>query len=315
MVSAIKGDHFPAGLWTPPSATLGPVSEACVLQGRRIEPVDVRAVHDLVNAHPQWSRYRLSRELCALWDWRTERGVWKDMAARTLLSKLHERGWIQLPPPRGPSPNRHRLVAPPPRAWDSTPITGSLRALGSLAVEEVSQLTTDRQEVRSALASFHYLGYRAPVGENLQYTVRDGAGRLLSVMVFGAAAWKCAARDRWIGWGTRQREGGLRKIANHSRFLILPWVQVPHLASHVLGAVARRIGGDWERKYGHPVVLLETFVESNRFRGTCYRAANWQALGATTGRSRQDRERTLRVPVKEVFVLPLRATFREELLG
>lgn len=291
------------------------MSEACVLQGRRIEPADVRAVHDLVNAHPQWSRYRLSRELCALWDWRTERGVWKDMAARTLLSKLHERGWIQLPPPRGPSPNRHRLVAPPPRAWDSTPITGSLRALGSLAVEEVSQLTTDRQEVRSALASFHYLGYRAPVGENLQYTVRDGAGRLLSVMVFGAAAWKCAARDRWIGWGTRQREEGLRKIANHSRFLILPWVQVPHLASHVLGAVARRIGGDWERKYGHPVVLLETFVESGRFRGTCYRAANWQALGTTTGRSRQDREHTLRVPVKEVFVLPLRATFREELLG
>ncbi|MBL7980223.1 MAG: DUF4338 domain-containing protein [Flavobacteriales bacterium] len=291
------------------------MSEACVLQGRRIEPADVRAVHDLVNAHPQWSRYRLSRELCALWDWRTERGVWKDMAARALLSKLHERGWIQLPPPRGPSPNRHRLVAPPPRAWDSTPIAGSLRALGSLAVEEVSQRPTDREEVRSALASFHYLGYRAPVGENLQYTVRDGAGRLLAGMVFGAAAWKCAARDRWIGWGTRKRETGLGKIANHSRFLILPWVQVPHLASHVLGAVARRIGGDWERKYGHPVVLLETFVESNRFRGTCYRAANWQALGTTTGRSRQDRERTLRVPVKEVFVLPLRATFREELLG
>ena len=291
------------------------MTEACVLQGRRIEPADVRVVRDLVRVHPQWSRYRLSRELCALWDWRTERGAWKDMAARTLLSKLHERGWIQLPPPRGPSPNRHRLVAPPPRAWDTTPLGGSLRALGSLVVEEVSERPAAREEVRSALASFHYLGYRAPVGENLQYTVRDGAGRLLAGMVFGAAAWKCAARDRWIGWEPRQREAGLGRIANHSRFMILPWVQVPHLASHVLGAVARRIAGDWERKYGHPVVLLETFVERGRFRGTCYRAANWHALGATTGRSRQDRERTLRVPVKEVFALPLRADFREELRG
>lgn len=257
----------------------------------------------------------MSRALCALWDWRTERGMWKDMAARTLLAKLHERGWIQLPPPRGPSPNRHRLAAPPPRAWDTTPIAGSLRALGSVAVEEVSERPAARSEVRSALASFHYLSYRAPVGENLQYAVHDGSGRLLAVMVFGAAAWKCAARDRWIGWGPRQREAGLGKIANHSRFLILPWVQVPHLASHVLGTVARRIAGDWERKYGHRVVLLESFVEAGRFRGTCYRAANWLALGTTTGRSRQDRERTLQVPVKEVFALPLRADFLRELLG
>lgn len=289
--------------------------EACVLQGRRIEPSEVLAVRELVRGHPEWSRYRLSRELCARWEWRTQRGAWKDMAARTLLSKLHDRGWIQLPPPRGPSPNRHRLAPPPPRTWDTTPIAGSLCSLGTVGIQEVSQPGAARGEVRSALGAFHYLGYRAPVGENLQYSVRDGAGRLLAVMVFGAAAWKCAARDRWIGWDTRQRAAGLGKIANHSRFLILPWVQVPHLASHVLGAVARRIAGDWERKYGHRVVLLETFVEAGRFRGTCYRAANWQALGTTTGRSRQDRQRTLQVPVKEVLTLPLRADFRRELMG
>lgn len=289
--------------------------EACILQGRRIEPADVSAVQDLVRDHPQWSRYRLSRELCALWDWRTERGQWKDMAARTLLSKLQDRGWIRLPEPRVLSPNRHRLAPPPPRAWDTTPVTGTLRALGEVRIEEVSDQPQWRAEVRSALASFHYLGYRAPVGENLQYAVRDGGGRLLAVMVFGAAAWKCAARDRWIGWAARQREAGLRKIANHSRFLILPWVGVAHLASHVLGAVSQRIADDWEGKYGHRVLLLESFVESQRFAGTCYRAANWQALGATTGRSRQDRERKLRVPVKEVFTLPLRADFRRELLA
>jgi hypothetical protein len=297
--------------WEYPPA----VTEPCLLQGRWIEPTDVSLVRDLVSTHPEWSRYRLSRELCARWDWRTPRGEWKDMAARSLLNKLHHRGWIQLPQPRMLSPNRHRLRPPPPRAWDTTPIRGTLRSLGGIGVEEVSEEPTQRSEVRSALASFHYLGYRAPVGENLQYTVRDGSGRLLAVMVFGAAAWKCAVRDQWIGWEPRQREKGLGKIANHSRFLILPWVEVFHLASQVLGAVARRIAGDWQRKYGHEVVLLETFVESGRFQGTCYRAANWLALGTTTGRSRQDRERTLRVPLKEIFVLPLRADFRREVIG
>lgn len=286
---------------------------ACILQGRRIEPSDVVQIQELIRTHPEWSRYRLSNELCSLWNWRTELGERKDMAARTLLCKLHERGWVQLPPPRIASPNRHRLTAPPPRTWDTAPIVGSLRSLGGVRIEEVSARIEARTKVRSALASFHYLGYRAPVGESLQYTASDSSGRLLGVMVFGAAAWKCAARDQWIGWNSAQRKAGLGRIANQSRFLILPWVQVAHLASHLLGAVARRIASDWKRKYGHSVVLLESFVEVERFRGTCYRAANWEALGRTTGRSRQDRDRTLRVPVKEVFVLPLKADFRKEL--
>jgi hypothetical protein len=291
------------------------MNSACTLQGRSVGPAELALIRELLRQNPQWSRYRLSRELCARWDWRTERGVWKDMAARTLLGKLHARGWIQLPERRRSSPNRHRLAPPPPRVWDMTPVTASLPALGGVRMEEVSDRPQERAEARSALAGFHYLGYRAPVGENLQYTARDAAGRLLAVMVFGAAAWKCAVRDRWVGWSPRQREAGLRKIANQSRFLILPWVQVPHLASHLLGAVARRIARDWERKYAHRVVLLESFVEVGRFRGTCYRAANWQALGRTTGRSRQDRERTLQVPLKEVFVLPLQADFRREVAG
>jgi hypothetical protein len=152
-----------------------------------------------------------------------------------------------------------------------------------------------------------------PVGENLQYVVRDGGDRLLAVLVFGAAAWKCAARERWIGWSPAQRQARLSWIANNQRFLILPWVKVRCLASHVLGGVARRIGADWQSKYGHPVVLLETFVERERFAGTCYRAANWQALGSTRGRSRQDRQRTLQVPVKDVYACALRPNFREAL--
>lgn len=291
------------------------MTESCVLQGRWIEPHEFLQVRDLVGGHPEWSRYRLSRELCALWDWRTQTGQWKDMAARTLLGKMAERGWITLPERRRLSPNRHRLAAPPPRAWDRSPITGKLAQLGSVEITEVSRQALQRAEARAALAQFHYLSYRATVGENLQYVVRDGEGRLLAVLFFGAAAWKCAPRDRWIGWNPRQRAQRLGLIANNSRFLIVPWASIPHLASYILGGVARRIARDWREKYGHPVVLLETFVERERFGGTGYRAANWQGLGPTQGRSRQDRTRALEVPIKEAYALPLRRTFREELLG
>lgn len=270
-------------------------------------------VRTLIGAHPEWSRYRLSRELCVLWDWRNAMGQPKDMAARTLLAKLEQRGWIQLPQRRSLSPNRHRLAAPPQRAWDQSPIRDCLRDLKPLRVEEVSRHPEQRAEVRAALASFHYLGYRMPVGENLQYAVRDTHQRLLAVLVFGAAAWKCAPRDRWIGWTPPQREAGLAQIANNSRFLILPWVEVFHLASWILGRVARRIATDWRAKYGQSIGLLESFVERDRFRGTCYRAANWQCLGVTRGRSRQDRYSTLQVPIKDIYVLPLHKDFRNTL--
>ncbi len=283
------------------------------MQGRRIEPAQFLQVRDLVSGHPHWSRYRLSRELCALWDWRTPTGQWKDMAARTLLLKLERRGWVRLPERRASSPNRHRLAAPSERTWPNTPVTGTLLELGGVELAEVSSAASGRTEVRALLAQFHYLGWRQPVGENLQYVARDRHGGILAVLVFGAAAWKCAVRDRWIGWSVGQREARLGTIANNQRFLIAPWVRVRHLASYLLGEVSRRITADWQRKYGHPMVLLETFVERDRFAGTCYRAANWQPLGSTRGRSRQDRTRTLQVPVKEVYAYPLRSDWRKEL--
>lgn len=286
-----------------------------VIQGRRIGPEQLHQVRALVATHPQWSRYRLSRELCALWDWRTATGQWKDMAARTLLLKLDRRGWVRLPERRVPSPNRHRLVAPAQRQWERTPISGSLSGLGPVELTEVSCLSSGRAEVRAALAQFHYLGWRAPVGENLQYIARSDSGQLLAVLVFGAAAWKCSARDQWIGWTVEERQARLSWIANNQRFLILPFIQVRCLASHLLGRVARRIAEDWQRKYGHRVVLLETFVERDRFGGSCYRAANWQGLGSTRGRSRQDRTRTLQVPVKEIYACPLRPDWREVLIA
>ena len=286
----------------------------CRLQGRAFEASHLNQVRALLGAHPEWSRYRLSRELCALWQWHNDVGQPKDMAARTLLNKLAQRGWIELPAARQASPNRHRLAAPPKRTWDQSPISQHRRDLEPLCVAEVSQHASPRAELRAALDTFHYLGYRRPVGENLQYTVRDAHQRLLAVLVFGAAAWKCAPRDEWIGWTPAQRENGLARIANNSRFLILPWVTVPCLASWFLGRVARRVATDWAAKYGHTIQLLESFVQRDRFQGTCYRAANWRAVGFTQGRSRQDRHGTLQVPIKEVYLYPLRADFRKELL-
>jgi hypothetical protein len=265
----------------------------------------VAQVRTLIDTHPGWSRWQLSRELCRLWDWRNAVGQPKDMAARTLLLKLEARSWVQLPPRRALSPNRHRLAPVPARVWDQAPVVGELREWEPLHLEEVSGQREGRAEVRAALASFHYLGWRTPVGENLQYRVCTARGRLLAVLVWGAAAWKCAARDRWLGWSPPEREQGLGQIANNSRFLILPWVRVRHLASWILGQVARRIRRDWEAKYGHGLKWLESFVERGRFAGTAYRAANWVCVGATTGRSRQDRARTCRVPVKDVYLYPL----------
>jgi hypothetical protein len=163
------------------------------------------------------------------------------------------------------------------------------------------------------LATFHYLGWSGTVGENLQYAITNEAGRLLACLVFGSAAWKCRARDEFIGWSGEEKKRQLQQVTNNTRFLILPWVQVPHLASWILGRVLGRISSDWKDKYGHPIALVETFVERERFRGTCYRAANWVPVGATTGRSRQDSQRTLRVPIKDVYVYPLGRGFRQEL--
>ena len=154
-----------------------------------------------------------------------------------------------------------------------------------------------------------------PVGENLAYAVRNEAGRLLSSIVFGSAAWKCAARDAFIGWAAEQRRRHLHRITNNTRFLILPFVRIPHLASWIWGQVLRRLSRDWDAKYGHRVMLVETFVDRERFAGTCYKAANWIRTGQTTGRSRQDRTHALRVPVKDVYVYPLHRRFRQELFG
>ena len=291
------------------------MTESLTIQGRRLSPADLQGLRQWVGANPQWSRWRLSRELATRWDWRNRTGVLKDMAARTLLVKLAQRGLLALPERRQVPTNRMRCGVPPALEWaePSEPIAGPLAPLAPLTLQEVSGQPTSRAWLKGALARFHYLGFGGAVGENLHYVIRDGQSRPLAGLVFGAAAWQCQDRDRFLGWTAQQRQKNLALVANNTRFLILPWVQVPDLGSWILGQVAGRIGRDWQAKYGHPVVLLETFVEQQRFRGTVYRAANWLPVGVTAGRSRQDRHTCLQVPRKEIYLYPLRRSFREAL--
>lgn len=289
------------------------MGETFVIQGRRITPQNIARIRELIACNPNWSRWRLSKVLSAEWDWRNANGQLKDMAARSLLLKLNERGLITLPPRRRVPSNRMASRPIQLALWDRTPVCGPLQSLRPLIIREISADAAAHHQFSSALAEFHYLGYRGTVGENLQYMVTDATDRLLACLLFGSAAWKCRPRDEYIGWNPQQRARNLHLLTNNARFLILPWIRVPHLSSWILGRVLRRLSADWQQKYGHRIVLVETFVEQQRFAGTSYRASNWILLGSTTGRSRQDRERTLRVPIKDVYIYSLDRRFRREL--
>jgi len=284
-----------------------------IMQGREVSDADIELIRDLIIANPVWGRSLLSVELCSRWNWRNAQGQFKDMAARTLLLKLERAGHICLPPRRRPSPNEFRNRSTPLVMQAGEPIRGALRDLQPLCVSVVKPGSDDARLFNGLLAHEHYLGHRNTVGENLSYLVRDRQDRPVACVLFGSAAWKCADRDAFIGWDVATREHNLQSMTNNTRFLIPSWVQVPHLASHVLGLIVRRIRSDWQAKYGHPVHALETFVDRSRFKGTCYRAANWQRLGATQGRTRNDRKHRIQAPVKDVYLYPLIPDFRKEM--
>jgi len=284
-----------------------------VIQGRELHAEDTGLIRSLLAEHGDWCRTRLSEELCRRWDWCNGQGRFKDMAARTLLLKLERAGLIQLPKRRCPSSNGFRNRNPPLVAHATESIRCALRDLRPLAVSIVEPGSADLRLFNCLLSRYHYLGHRNTVGENIRYLVRDRTGRPVGCALFGSAAWKCAARDAWIGWDRGRREANLGFLTNNTRFLVLPWVTVPHLASHMLAALARRVRADWQAKYGHPVHALETFVDRDRFKGTCYRAANWLRLGSTQGRTRNDHNHCIRATVKDVYLYPLSPDFRGEL--
>lgn len=282
-------------------------------RGRIITTTDVEMIQRMITDNPGESRYGLSKVLCVAWDWRQPNGRLRDMVCRSMMLELHRSGHIELPPVRlvlhNPLAQR---VKPPLVEVDQTPLESTLAQLQPLRFEQVRQ-TAMEPLFNSLLDRHHYLGYTQPVGEHLKYVV-SAQGRPIACMAWSSAVRHLGPRDRFIGWSAEARRRNLRFLAYNTRFLILPFVKVKHLASHILGGISRRLPSDWESVYGHPVYYLETFVDPERFRGTCYRASNWTVLGLTTGRGKNDKTNKPNRPLKQVLGYPLRKDFRR-LLG
>lgn len=286
------------------------------VQGRLITRKEIEEIKSLIAEHPDWSRWRLSIHLSQIWDWRNSRGQLKDMACRSLLLKLDQLGYIKLPARRRQSPNRMRTKVIEPVLHSTAPIECDLKELRPLEIISLSKSSHSSYQplFDFLLFKYHYLSYKGSVGENLKYLVFDRFNRPLCCLLFGSSAWKVFCRDEFIGWDASTRQRNVNYITNNMRFLILPWVRVYNLASHILGRICGRIGSDWGKKYGHEIYLLETFVERGRFLGTSYKTANWIYVGQTAGRSRNDRYLSLKVPVKDVYVFPLVRNFRKHLI-
>lgn len=276
---------------------------------RRVTASEVALIRELIAEHPDASRRLLSTKLCEVWDWRQPNGSLRDMVCRSLMLELHRAGHIQLPPRRQSPPNNLVRRRPPePVELDRSPIRTDLHSLGRLLIRQVRR-TADEPLLNGLIEMHHYLGYTQPVGEHLKFLVHAG-DRPVACFTWSSAPRHLGPRDRFIGWSAEARRRNIRFVAYNSRFLILPWVEVPHLASHLLGRMTRMLAAEWQRVYGHPVWLAETFVYPARFKGTCYRAANWVWLGRTTGRGKDDQSKRPNRPLKDVLGLPLTRRFR-----
>jgi hypothetical protein len=270
-------------------------------------------IRHLIEENPDKHRSWISKRLCEDWGWKSPVGQLKDISCRDLLRQLEAEGRIKLPAAR----NRSRTAVEEEKvlhySHDMTAIEAKLTELMPIELRVVAG-REEFTEFKSYIDQYHYLGYGRSIGENMKYVVIDKDGRKLACMLFGSSAWKCQSRDEYIGWDRESRERNLYLTTNNTRFLIFPWVKAAHLASHILGIAARRISKDWEKKYGHPLYSLETFVERDRFRGTCYKAANWKHVGSTTGRGRNGISNHVKLPVKDVYVYPLQRDFKTLLI-
>jgi hypothetical protein len=261
-------------------------------------------INQVIAENPGWGRTRISKYLCEVWGWRIPGGSYKDISCRDMLRALDKAGKITLPASiKMPQVNGKREILH--LNHDMTPVETNLSKLRPLEIETIEK-GMKITEYLSLIDTYHYLGYDRTVGENMKYVVRSQNGTILACLLFGSAAWACRDRDSFLGWDELRRKQNLQLITNNTRFLILPWVRAPHLASHILSIVARRIADDWQKKYGHKVYCLETFVECDRFAGTCYKAANWIYVGQTTGRGRDDiMHAKSPLPIKDIYLYPL----------
>ena len=279
-------------------------------RGRVVTDADVAFIEELIAAHPTLSRRALSQKLCEAWNWVQPNGCPRDMVCRGLMLALHRAGHITLPAKQHAPPNPLAKRCKPAAAdIDCAPLCGSLKILRPLRFDQVRR-TRDESLFNSLIEQHHYLGYTQPVGEHLKYLI-FAQDRPIACLAWSSAPRHLGCRDRFIGWSAESRRNNIHLIAANIRFLILPWVEVPHLASHILGHMARVLPRDWERLYSHPVHFLETFVDTERFRGTCYHAANWIVLGRTTGRGKDDQTHRPNRSIKDVLGYPLSRHFRQ----
>ncbi len=279
--------------------------------GREFTDTELAGIRRLLVEAPKTTRWALSRLLCETLGWRKPDGGLKDMSCRVALLRMQEHGLLLLPPPCRKNGNGKRHVRRTPHAEPQPLICTPVGDMRDLRLEIVAG-KRDSLLWNEYVDRYHYLGYQPLPGAQMRYFAR-AEGRILALLGFGAAAWKTAPRDDFIGWNRVQRESRLHLIVNNARFLILPWVASKHLASKLLGRAARRLPADWLSRYGYRPVLLETFVDKRRFSGTCYKAANWLRLGDTQGRGKLDTAHAHALPVKSVWVLPLTPRFRDAL--
>jgi Domain of unknown function (DUF4338) len=285
--------------------------------GRIFSGPELELICEMVRDYAGLAVTEMARTVCELLEWKRANGRLKDQECRQLLEHLRDQGWLRLPAVRNSGPRGPRQIQLSEASAPQAPVEGSAGEFEPLQMQlvesrEESQLWTELIE------RHHYLRYRVPVGANLRYLVRSGQKErsVLACLLWCSPAWKMQARDDWIGWSDEQRGYHLQSIVNNGRFLILPWVQVQGLASKILALSARRMPRDWEIRYGRRPLLLETLVDAKRFRGTCYRAANWIHVGQTAGRGRMDREHTAPgQTVKDIYVYPLERDARQRLCG
>lgn len=286
------------------------MEQAWRYRGRTITGGDLGFIRELIAAHPTAGRCELSRRLCAAWDWKQPNGAPRDMVCRGMLLMLDRGGQIELPPIRSRPPNPLLLRGrPEPVVPDNRPVQGTLHDVLPLEIEQVRR-SDEEPLFNSLMEQYHYLGYEQPVGEHLKYLVK-ARSQAIACVAWSSAPRHLGSRDRFIGWDQAARRRNIHLIAYNTRFLILPWVRVPHLASHILGRMARQAPCDWERMYSHPIYLLETFIDPQRFAGTCYRAANWIVVGKTTGRGKDSPSKRPNRSIKQVLALPLHRRFRQ----
>ncbi|MGH6826625.1 DUF4338 domain-containing protein [Methyloceanibacter sp.] len=265
------------------------------------------AIRELIEHNRTLKRTPLSRRICALLGWTQPNGALKAMSCRVALLRMQAEGLIELPPSQNPKNGRRPPVPLTAASNPQPPLCRPVHELPALTVQPVSDPATARLW-NEYLARYHYLGYTPLSGSQMRYEIFAGAQRVAFIS-FGASAWKLAARERFIGWDEAQRQRNLQLVINNARFLVLPWIQSKGLASKILALIARQLPQDWQQRYGYRPVLLETFVESPRHRGTCYKAANWIHVGQTAGRGKKSLGHQPVLPVKDIWLYPLCKNF------